>query len=258
MRWRRVQAPESSSGTAVPRVNASAWVCDARLSGAMPPTQPRRCVDVRATSTIADLACLGASFLSRVVVDKPSGCWLWIGYRQYKGYGIWTRQEHGRWRQRRAHRLVYEALRGDIPADLQLDHLCRVRHCVNPAHLEAVSRRENILRGESVSAHAARRTYCLRGHELAGANLGRPRGRNGAIERRCLTCARLTNGAYRARRRERVRGGSSGGDGAGSRDGLGLVAYGPSTHAPLTHDTTDRSCGKASISTHVLVRGDAA
>lgn len=81
------------------------------------------------------------------------------------GYG---RQWDGR-QMALAHRLVYEREVGPIPEGLQIDHLCRNRACVNPAHLEPVTQRVNILRGESVSAQHARRTHCLHGHPLDGA-----------------------------------------------------------------------------------------
>lgn len=85
-----------------------------------------------------------------------------------------------------AHRFSYEHRIGTIPTGLTLDHLCRVRHCVNPDHLEPVPAAENILRGESVSAQNARRTHCKRGHELAGSNLRMdPTGR-----RICRNCDR--------------------------------------------------------------------
>ena len=70
-------------------------------------------------------------------------CWEWVGCTNRNGYGRV-------WRNRRTvmvHRLVYEATYGDIPAGLVLDHLCRNRRCVNPAHLEPVTVRTNTLRG---------------------------------------------------------------------------------------------------------------
>lgn len=85
-------------------------------------------------------------------VTKTDGCWLWTGARagratlQY-GNTRWSR------RVRYAHRVAYELLVGPVPDGLELDHLCRVPLCVNPAHLEAVTRSENVRRG-----YAARRT----------------------------------------------------------------------------------------------------
>ena len=84
------------------------------------------------------------------------------------------------------HRLAYTVWRGDIPDGLQIDHLCRQRACCNPDHLEAVSCRENLLRGETLTAREAAQTHCLRGHELVGHNVyRRPDGTN---KRECRTC----------------------------------------------------------------------
>ena len=72
-----------------------------------------------------------------------SGCWMWIGSKGADGYGhiSWHHKRH------RTHRLVYTMLRGPIPEELVLDHLCRVPLCVNPDHLEPVTRGENVRRG---------------------------------------------------------------------------------------------------------------
>ncbi len=125
---------------------------------------------------------LPARFWSKVRVDV-SGCWLWITSRR-AGYGAFSirRKSH------QAHHLAYQQLVGLVPAGLQLDHLCRVRHCVNPAHLEPVTLRENVLRGESFTARNARKTYCPRGHEYSLDNTRiRVRG-TGNKSRDCRTC----------------------------------------------------------------------
>lgn len=95
------------------------------------------------------------------------------------GYGIVCTKNNNYY----AHRVMYENMVGEIPKDLQIDHLCRVRRCINPLHLEAVTRKENILRGNGMGARMARKTHCLRGHEFTPENTYKSkRGRE------CRTC----------------------------------------------------------------------
>lgn len=110
-------------------------------------------------------------------------CWIWRGRLNGSGsgYGVF-------WNGKRlmsASRWAYENAHGPLPDGLEPDHLCRVRDCVNPAHLEAVTHRENMLRGETVAAANAAKTHCPQGHPYAGDNLGRE-----TRNRRCLTCKR--------------------------------------------------------------------
>jgi hypothetical protein len=98
--------------------------------------------------------------------EPNSGCWLWLAC-DAQGYGRTFLD--GRIYQ--AHRLVYETLVGTIPAGLVTDHICRVRCCVNPAHIELVTHKVNILRGTGVSAINATKTLCPLGHPLSGSNL---------------------------------------------------------------------------------------
>ena len=117
-------------------------------------------------------------------VEITESCWLWTAGRVWNGYGRFKVAG----RHVYAHRFAYELLDGPIPDGLQLDHLCRVRHCVNPAHLELVTNRENSLRGESFSAINAAKTHCPQGHPLTPENLVPSALRRGS--RACLICSR--------------------------------------------------------------------
>lgn len=119
-------------------------------------------------------------------------CWLWGGQiLQDSGYGrvfLGYRWIDGRRRQTwaRAHRYSFELLVGPIPEGLTLDHLCRVRHCVNPAHLEPVTIGVNVLRGFGPGALSKRKTHCLRGHPFDTENTLYCQG-----FRYCRACMRL-------------------------------------------------------------------
>lgn len=94
-----------------------------------------------------------------------------------------------------SHRYSYEELIGPVPTGLTLDHLCRNRACVNPSHLEPVTHRVNILRGESPSAKNAVKTHCPAGHRLAGEHLYiRP----ATGVRACYTCIKRRKKERRA------------------------------------------------------------
>jgi hypothetical protein len=90
-------------------------------------------------------------------VQRTDGCWPWIGTITTAGYGHleYSGSTH------QAHRVAYQLFRGRIPADKEIDHLCRVRHCVNPYHLEIVTHQENMKRGvwpkRPVCLHGLRR-----------------------------------------------------------------------------------------------------
>lgn len=107
--------------------------------------------------------------LKQIVVDT-NDCWLWQGSLTHDGYGHFGFGG----KVVRAHRWFYEQIRGLIPVGLTLDHLCRVRRCVNPWHLEAVINKINVLRGNGRAAKAARQLYCVHGHKFSGRN-GRQR-----------------------------------------------------------------------------------
>ena len=94
---------------------------------------------------------------SRVQTEPNCGCWLWMGELNNKGYGRIVRgNNHTGTRERLfAHRVSYELVNGEVPYGMDLDHKCRVRSCVNPAHLEPVSRSENNRRGDLMKRKGA-------------------------------------------------------------------------------------------------------
>jgi hypothetical protein len=100
-------------------------------------------------------------------VEKTETCWLWTGHLNRGGYGVFTvgRAPRG------AYVFAYVEAFGPIPIGLQIDHLCRVRRCVRPSHLEAVTPRVNSLRSDSAPARYSRRTHCANGHALVEPNL---------------------------------------------------------------------------------------
>ena len=123
----------------------------------------------------------------------PDGCWLWTG-RTHDGYGYvsWAG------RNRRVHRLMYELLVGPIPDGLHIDHLCRVRSCCNPKHLQPVTNAENLRRSPLVGFNNgnAAKSSCRNGHEFTAENTyQRPSG-----GRTCRACNRDS-----AARTQRVR-----------------------------------------------------
>ncbi len=107
------------------------------------------------------------NLLNKVEIITETGCWIWHGAVTKAGYG--TAQVNSK--PYRAHRVFYEMLVGKIPDRLVIDHLCRVRCCVNPSHLEPVTNKENILRGTSPQAINGKKTHCINGHELTEDNM---------------------------------------------------------------------------------------
>lgn len=126
-------------------------------------------------------------------VDTTGDCWVWTASMGGYGYG----QIHVAGRPVGAHRVAWLLEHGSYPPDeLELDHLCRNRACVRPAHLEAVDRRTNFLRGEHPTAVAFRAGTCHAGHERSEENTSiRPDGR-----RECRVCRRLQEASRYARR----------------------------------------------------------
>lgn len=139
-------------------------------------------------------------FLAKV--EKTERCWFWNGHRNANGYGVMNVGG----KSTLAHRWSYERWIGKIGEGLTIDHLCRVRHCVNPAHLEAVTMRVNVHRSPFIpAAQQARRVACFRGHLFDET-------RNARGRRVCVVCDR-----ERSRRRHARAGADSGAGRPGSR-----------------------------------------
>lgn len=131
---------------------------------------------------------------ARLAVNPQTGCWEFQGYLNQKGYGLVGRKGK-MWR---VHRYVFQLLAGPLIDGLQLDHLCRVRHCANPCHLEQVTAKTNVERAEKASGQRnAHKTHCPQGHPYTGRNLIREEGR-----RRCRKCQRLRKAKREARQRQ--------------------------------------------------------
>lgn len=120
------------------------------------------------------------AFEDRFISEPNTGCWLWISTLDRHGYGVLSVKNKTVF----AHRFSYQRSIGPIPDGLTLDHLCRVRSCVNPVHLQPISSRENVLRGEGTGARNARKTHCLVGHEFNDEN----KYINARGERQCRPC----------------------------------------------------------------------
>lgn len=121
-------------------------------------------------------------FMNLVIPIPESGCWIWAGAINWKGYGrFWLSGKL-----KSAHRISYEWFIGEIPKGLQIDHLCRVRCCVNPNHLEPVTPQINSSRG-NVGAYWANKTHCPHGHLYSKDNTYRNNGK-----RFCRTCRKIS------------------------------------------------------------------
>jgi hypothetical protein len=127
-------------------------------------------------------------------VDRSGDCWLWRGRPTPKGYGVIGINGKDKY----VHQVSYEAFIGPIPAGLVIDHLCRVRLCVNPAHLEPVTNKVNILRGMGACAQNTRKTECPKGHALTLDNLLPAPLRQG--KRSCRTCRQVVKANWKRRR----------------------------------------------------------
>lgn len=132
-------------------------------------------------------------FEEKYIPEPNSGCWLWFAGMAY-GYGAFKVIE---WGEQRAHRVSYRLFKGEIPEGTEIDHLCKVKCCVNPDHLEAVTHAENVFRADrgavAINWH---KTHCINGHELAGKNISLRRHGITEKSRVCLVCDRAKGKLY--------------------------------------------------------------
>lgn len=140
-------------------------------------------------------------FWDKVNIKSDTECWEWTACTDGRGYGAFSMKNKAQ----KAYRVSYELTFGAIPKGFDIDHLCRNTLCVNPKHLEAVSHRENVMRGNSFMAKKAKQTHCSHGHEYTPENTGKHHGR-----RYCKACQKtpeqkyknmLRMRAYRARKK---------------------------------------------------------
>ena len=130
-------------------------------------------------------------YLSRIQISN-SGCWEWTAGKSSTGYAMfhWDNATRG------AYKFIYEFFNGKINPDQEMDHLCKNKVCVNPKHLEAVTRRENCLRGsvgKHNNHHYGKKTHCKRGHPFNKKNTVIVKcitSRNG-LGRECMKCNKI-------------------------------------------------------------------
>ena len=131
---------------------------------------------------------------------------IWAGHLFSTGYGLLTILG----KPRLVHRLAWEATHGAIPPNKQIDHVkargCLSRACCNPDHLEIVTLKENVLRGDSITAENARKLRCINSHPLDGGNLYIWIDGKGNKHRICRECVRTNKRAFRARQKAQTNG----------------------------------------------------
>jgi hypothetical protein len=140
--------------------------------------------------------CLPLKIWSRIYIIPQTNCWLWTGPINRDGYG----SVHFNQKQQQIHRVFYETFKGPILKGTEIDHLCRVRNCCNPDHLETVSHQKNVDRSNGRKG-SLKRTHCINGHPYTPENTYRsPQG-----VRACKICRAIKMTESRQRNIEKVR-----------------------------------------------------
>lgn len=134
-------------------------------------------------------------FWSKVLINE-AGCWIWTACKNTCGYAS-CRVEG---KTKTAHRVFFKCLAGEIPEGLHLDHLCRVRNCVNPHHLEHVTPKENTRRGEVGGTFYRNKTSCPLGHLYTEENTY-IRSTPSGLGRNCRVCGKINAQRYRDRKK---------------------------------------------------------
>jgi hypothetical protein len=145
--------------------------------------------------------------LARCVPNQTTGCWNWTGFRKNSGYGSFTVSQKGKTITKSAHRWAYEIFIGSISTNAVIRHSCDNKLCINPAHLETGTQKDNM---QDWLARTWRPiTYCINGHELKPSNLiGVKRKRCGICQRQNLASWYETKGKYRFRKWQNADGNS--------------------------------------------------
>lgn len=142
-------------------------------------------------------------FWSRV--RKTDSCWLWIGAKDQKGYGIDHIKKDGRWVSKRAH-IIPKLLNGEIiPVGYECDHLCEIKSCVRPEHISITTRRMNILRSNNAAAKNNKKSHCSRGHKFVDGSFyyyfhnrkNTTLGDGAGYTRVCKACTRIRQNKWR-------------------------------------------------------------
>lgn len=166
------------------------------------------------------------------VAVNENGCWIWQKHISQTGYGqisVGSRSDSSR-QNTVAHRASFKSFVGPLIKGMQIDHLCRVRACVNPEHLEQVTPKENVHRSNAVYKHSIAKAHCPQGHEYTEANTYERETPAGGRSRSCIECSKArTKARYKLAHPE-------------AKEGMPLWAqFAAKTHCKNGHEFTDEN-----------------